>query len=515
MKILPIEKVREADAYTIKNEPIKSTDLMERAGTQIFKWVINNVKKSQTVNIFCGLGNNAGDSLVVARLLAGKNIPVHINIIRYSEKTSANFEVNYKRLENIKGVEINNIHEGDKFPEISKNDLVVDAIFGSGLSKPVQGFVGDVINKINKSEAVVIALDAPSGLFCDESSKNHKGKIIEADYTLTFQFPKYTFLFPENDKYVGKWEVLSIGLHKDFIFSVEVKNYFIEKEDCREMLKKRNKFSHKGNYGHALLISGGYGKMGAAVLASKACLRSGVGLLTTHIPAKGNNIIQTAVPEAMTDIDENENYFSKVPDLSNYNAIAVGPGIGMEKQTQNALKLLIQNAGVPIVFDADAINILGENKTWLSFIPEFCIFTPHPKEFERLVGKSKNNFERIKMQKMFSCKYKSYVVLKGAHTAITTPNGDCFFNSTGNPGMATGGSGDILTGIILGLLAQNYNSLEASILGVYLHGLAGDNAAEKKSQEAMIASDIIENLGEAIKSVRESEFRERNAMHIM
>ncbi|MCD4772101.1 MAG: NAD(P)H-hydrate dehydratase [Bacteroidales bacterium] len=503
MKILPIEKVRQADAYTIKNEPIKSTDLMERAGTQIYNWIINHIEKSQTVKVFCGLGNNAGDGLVVARLLVGKKYKVQLNVIRFSKKTSDDFETNYKRLEKLKGLEINNINKVDKIPEIYKNDIIVDAIFGSGLSRPVEGFIGDVILKINRSKALIIALDAPSGLFCDESSINHKGKIIEADYTLTFQFPKYAFLFPENDKYVGKWEVLPIGLHKDFIDSVEVKNYLIEKNDCLKILKKRNKFSHKGNYGHALLISGGYGKMGAAVLASKACLRSGAGLLTTHIPAKGYNIVQTAVPEAMTIIDENEEYFSEVPDLSNYDVIGVGPGIGTEKQTQNALKLLIQNSGVPIVFDADAINILGENKTWLSFIPEGSIFTPHPKEFERLAGKSKNNFDRIEMQKEFSFKYKSYVVLKGAHTSITTPNGDCFFNSTGNPGMASGGSGDILTGIVLGLLAQGYHSLEAAILGVYLHGLAGDIAAGKQSEEAMIASDIVESLGEAIKSIRD------------
>jgi NAD(P)H-hydrate epimerase len=241
--------------------------------------------------------------------------------------------------------------------------------------------------------------------------------------------------------------------------------------------------------------------MGAAVLAAKACLRSGPGLVTAHIPRSGNTILQTAVPEAMLFLDADEDIFSGIPDLSGYSSIAIGPGIGQADATRRALKHLIQNSNLPLIFDADALNILGESKTWISFIPKGSIFTPHPKEFERLVGKSSDDFERNKIQREFSIKHGVYVVLKGAHTAITTPDGNCYFNTTGNPGMATGGSGDVLTGILAGIKAQGYSSLETCLLGVYIHGLAGDFAAEERGHEALIAGDIIQHLGNAFLSL--------------
>lgn len=503
MKILPVDKIREADAFTILNEPIESIDLMERAARSCFKWIKKRTNSSQPVKVFCGSGNNGGDGLAIARLLAKNYFEVQVFIFQPSGKFSNNFITNLDQLKQYPEVSIIYLKEGDKIPEIHKNELVIDAIFGSGLTKPVQGYIAQIIRQINSGESITISIDVPSGLFCDENSSATNGAIIEADYTLTFQFPKLAFLFPENDQYVGQWEILPIGLSQDFVNGVSVQNYLIGKEDCRLLLKTRNKFAHKGTFGHALNISGSYGKMGAAVLSSKACLRSGAGLVTCHIPKLGYQILQTAIPECMLSIDENEHFFGSVPDLEFYNAIGVGPGVGMEKQTQNALKLIIQNSSVPLILDADAINILGENKTWISFLPPESILTPHPKEFERLAGKSKNNFERLSLQREFSIKNNVYVIVKGAHTCISTPKGKCFFNSTGNPGMATAGSGDVLTGIILGLLTQNYTSFDACILGVYLHGLAGDIAAEKISPESMIAGDIIKNLGNAFKSLKQ------------
>lgn len=502
MKILPVDKIREADAFTIKNEPIKSIDLMERAAEQCYRWIKKHVDKTHRFKVFCGPGNNGGDGLVIARLLALKDYDVDVIIVRFTEKGSEDFDTNLSRFEGIDIISLATIRKGDILPEISDEDIVIDAIFGSGLSRPVSGFVGELVKHINKSGAITIAIDTPSGLFSDENSTEKGGAIVEADYTLSFQFPKYAFLFPENDRFVGEWHILPIGLMKEFTDIVEVKNYFVEKWDAIQLLKPRNKFDHKGTFGHALLIAGSYGKMGAATMAAKAVLRSGAGLVSAHVPQSGYPIIQTAVPECMVSIDENDKVFSKPPEPGLFNAIAVGPGLGTDKLSQNALKLLIQNAIVPMVFDADAINILSENKTWISFIPAGSIFTPHPKEFERLAGKSRNHFERSKLQREFSIKYKVYVVLKGAHTCISTPDGTCFFNSTGNPGMATGGSGDVLTGIILGLLAQNYHPQEASIMGVYLHGLAGDIAAKEKSQQAMIAGDITENLGKAFRKIQ-------------
>lgn len=501
MKILPIEKVREADDYTIKNEPIASIDLMERAATGCYNWLKKHVGKAQRVVVYCGPGNNGGDGLVVARLMSKAGYKVEVVVVRFTEKATDDFQNNYERLTELKKLKVHNIRVGDELPSGLGSDVVVDAIFGSGLSKTVTGFVAKVINHINKSESVVVSIDVPSGLFSDMHTDPKKSAVIKADYTISFQFPKLAFMFPENAAFVGEWFVEPIGLHSDYIYQADVKNYFIERHECRLAYRPRAKFAHKGNYGHALLIAGSYGKMGASVLASAACLKSGAGLLHAHTPQKGCLILQTAVPEAMISLDGHEEYFSEVPDLSMYNAIGIGPGIGFAKQTASALKMLIQNTTVPLVFDADAITILGENKTWLSFVPRLSIFTPHPKEFERLVGSSANDFERNKLQRDFSVRYGVYVVLKGAHTAVSCPDGSCFFNSTGNPGMATAGSGDVLTGMILGLLAQNYPSRHACILGVYLHGLAGDIAARKLGFEALTANDIVQNIGKAFRKI--------------
>lgn len=502
MKILPVEKIREADAYTIKNEPVSSVDLMERAAGKIFKWMKKRIKKDRNIYVFSGPGNNGGDGLVVARKLSKSNYNVKVYIVKFSDKTSDDFKINLERLKKETQVTVEEIsNENNIFPDINAGDIILDAIFGSGLTRAVKGIAGEVIDKINASSAVKIAVDTPSGLFADKPSLIDGNHIVHADYTLSFQFPKLAFFMPENDRFTGDWHILDIGLHPDYINSVQTENFFTLKEDVKPILKKRPKFSHKGTYGHALLIAGSYGKMGAAVLAAHGCLRSGAGLLHVHLPKSGYTIMQTALPEAMISLDRYENYFSQIPDLSQYNAIGIGPGLGKEHQSQMALKILIQEFKNPVVFDADALNILSENPTWLQFLPPGSILTPHPKEFERLAGKWGNGFERLEMQRNFSKKYNVYVVLKGAYTSVCTPDGKCYFNSTGNPGMATAGSGDVLTGIITGLLAQRYSPGQAAVLGVFLHGLAGDFAADKKGFEAMIAGDIVNNLGKAFKKL--------------
>lgn len=502
MKIFPVEKVREADSYTINNEPIESINLMERAASQLFVWVKKHVSKNQNIKIFTGLGNNGGDGLALGRMLAAEGYSIEINIIRYSDICSDDFTHNLNRLNSISKISINNIEEIAHIPEISNNDVVIDAIFGSGLTRVVVGLIGNVINKINESQAITIAVDVPSGLFTDTSSISGKGKIIRADYTLSFQFPKLSFLLPENELFVGNWIILDIGLSEDYINSEETNNYFITHIDVIPLLKGRHKFSHKGTFGHALLVAGSHGKMGAAILASQACLRSGVGLLHTHVPISGVPVLQTATPETMLSIDRYENYFSEVPELSMYNAIGIGPGLGMEHQSQMAMKLLIQNSNCPIVFDADALNILSENQTWLAFLPQGSILTPHPKEFQRLVGGWANDFEKLEKQRNLAHKHGIYIILKGANTSVCFPDGQMYFNSTGNPGMATAGSGDVLTGIITGLLASGYSSGIASILGVYIHGLAGDIYASKNSMETLTAGDIINNMGKAFKKLQ-------------
>jgi ADP-dependent NAD(P)H-hydrate dehydratase / NAD(P)H-hydrate epimerase len=499
MKIFAVDQIREADAFTIKNEPISDIDLMERAATACFYWLIENIQHEKKIKVFCGAGNNGGDGLAIARLLSGKEYHTEVFLTGKPQNLSNSCKINYDRLLATEGCKVTVLSEQVTLPSIdNENDVIIDAIFGSGLTREISGSLALVIQHINNSKAVTISIDVPSGLFCDSTNATGKNPaIIRADYTLTFAPPKLAFFFPENDQYVGNWHLLDIGIMQEFIEQTGTNNYLVEQDDCCRILKHRRKFSHKGNYGHVLLICGSQGKMGAAVLSAKACVRAGPGLVTIHIPRSGNTILQSTVPEAMLDIDADDFLFTTFPDLTPYTAIAVGPGIGTGNQTQQALKLLIQNSGLPLIIDADAINILGENKTWLSFVPKGSIYTPHPKEFERLAGKTMNDYERNQKQRDFSIKYGVYVVLKGAHTAITTPGGQCYFNSTGNPGMATGGSGDVLTGIIAGIKAQGYTSLESCLLGVYIHGLAGDKAAGEQGLESMIATDIIDHLGKS------------------
>ncbi len=361
----------------------------------------------------------------------------------------------------------------------------------------------ELIAHLNNSFAQIVSIDIPSGLMGESNSGNILENIIQANFTLPLQFPKLSFLFAENESFTGDWEVLPIGLHPEIIQQKNTPYFYVTKDFIKANKKHRNKFSHKGTFGHALLISGCYGKMGAAVLASQACLSSGVGLLTTHIPRMGNDIMQISVPEAMISFDQSDILFSQPPDLSEYNAIGVGPALGCRNNSQAGLQMLIEETKKPIVIDADALNILAQNQDWFNKLPENSILTPHPKEFERLTEKAESGYNRHLMQIEFSIKHKVIVVLKGAYTSITSPDGRCFFNSTGNPGMATAGSGDVLTGIVLSLLSQGYEPLLAAIIGVFIHGTAGDLARDYLGEEALTASDIINNLGNAFLSLNE------------
>ena len=502
MKILPVEKIREADAFTIENEPIDSVDLMERAASKVYEWFIKRCKsKEVSVKIFCGIGNNGGDGLALARMLYATNIIPQVFIVRYSDKMSRDCEINFARLEEETEVPMYDIFSEDDFPHIFDNDIIIDAIFGSGLNRPIEGFTAELISYLNKTNAIKIAIDLPSGLFVSSGQQTTVNRqqissspILKADYTLSFQFPKLAFMFPEYDAFVGKWEILDINLHKDFIDNAETLNFYTTEDVVKPILRKRAKFSHKGTYGHALLVAGSSGKTGAALFAAEACLRTGVGLLTTHLPKDALLPMQIYLPEAMTSIDESNTHCTKIDDIIPYTAIGVGPGIGKNEETVTLLKKIIQEATQPLVLDADALNIIADNPTWLSFLPDNTILTPHPKEFDRLFGVTNNSYERLELQRKMSVVHNIIIVQKGAHTAITFPNGTCFFNSTGNPGMATAGSGDVLTGMILSLLAQRYTPAEAALLGVFMHGKAGDVAAQELGMESMIARDITRNI---------------------
>ncbi len=499
MNILTAEQIRAADAYTIANEPISSIDLMERAAKTCTMWITERFSKDTQFWVICGMGNNGGDGLAIARQLISDGYTVETFVIPFFSKASDDFLANKKRLQDITDIKITEINEAEDI--IIKNVVVIDAILGSGLSKPVEGKLAEVIQKINSFHLPVISIDMPSGLAMHDNTGFDKKNIIHATFTLTFEIPKLSFLFADNAENVGEFYILDIGLDKKFLAEQKSTDYWVTQQMVAQILKPRARFSHKGTYGHALLIAGSYGKIGAAVLGAKSCLRSGVGLLTSCIPKCGYQIMQTTVPEAMVLTDEEENEFSGIKDLAKFNAIGIGPGVGMSENTTKGLKMLIQQATVNMVLDADALNILSENKTWLSFLKPGTILTPHPGEFARLAGKSDNAFEAYTKLREFATKYGIYVVLKGAYTATATPNGEVYFNSTGNPGMATAGSGDTLTGIILGLLAQKYTPLYASILGVYIHGLAGDIAAQEYGENALIAEDITNCLGLAFQDI--------------
>lgn len=499
MKILNVHQIREADAYTIANEPIASIDLMERASAQCARWIANKIDKHHTIHVFAGPGNNGGDGLAIARLLHNYGFTLKVYVLKLSKKVSADTQINLERLRQNAEVPVIEITGENSFPKLNANDYVIDALFGSGLSRPLYGLTEALVLHINKSGCQLIAIDIPSGLFADSNLSTIHKTVIKANDTLTFQQAKLAFLFPENEVYTGHWHVLNIGLSQAFIASCDTTYNMLQHSSAQALLKKRTRFSHKGNYGHALLVAGSYGMMGAAVLAARAGLHSGVGLLTAHVPRLGCDILQTAVPEVMLSIDQSDILFSGVENTEKYNAIAVGPAIGTRPNTKKALKQLLQSGKVPMVLDADALNIVSEHNELLSNLNENTILTPHVKEFSRLAGASVTGEERLQLALEFAHNHKLVVVLKGAYTAVIHPQGSVSFNVTGNPGMATGGSGDVLTGVILALLAQGYSAFDAARLAVYLHGLAGDLAAENLSEEGVIASDIINYLPHAIK----------------
>jgi len=499
MKIFTADQIRQLDKYTIENEPVSSVRLMERAASTFVDWFAHTFpEQPREVHIFCGIGNNGGDGLVAARLLHHLGYDVQVYICRISEKTSSDFDTNYTRLPQRDTLGIHQLYKGDGLPILPEGAIVVDAIFGSGLNRPVEGYWSDLLWHLNQQPVLRVAIDVPSGLFADQPTESIS---FEGGYTFSFEAPKLAFLLPENEARVGQWVVKSIGLHPAAIAQTETPYVLADQALSTSLLRKRPKFSHKGTYGHALLIMGSYGKMGAAILAGKAALRSGVGLLSLHVPKCGYEIAQISLPEAMTMVDQHELNFTEATDLEPFRTIGIGCGLGQHENTRKALESLLPRVTNPMVIDADALNILAQHPEWLQQVPKNSLLTPHPKEFERLFGKTANGFERLELLRQKTIDLGLIIVLKGAHTTVATPEGKLFFNSTGNPGMATGGSGDVLAGLLTGLLSQGYDPGAAAVLGVYLHGLAGDLAAAEMGEEALLAGDIPDFIGGAYRNL--------------
>ena len=501
-KILSPKQILEADKYTIKQQKITSTDLMERASENCFRWIHNRLQGNPLpIKIFCGIGNNGGDGLVLARLLKNHGYQVETFVVNFSKNRSNDFLVNYEKLKEY-GYWPKMVNSKSDLPNISENDMVIDAIFGIGLNRSPQGIALETIQHINKSNAYILSIDMPSGLFANQPVTK-KESVIKAFQTLTFEVPKLAFYLPENANYSTNTAIISIGLDSDFIAKQNSDFFVIEKQDILQRYKMRSKFSHKGNFGHALLIGGSFGKIGAVTLASKSCLKSGAGLVTTYLPKCGYQILQTAIPEVMVEVD-NEKEIEFFNFKTKANVIGIGIGLGTSAKTQKGFYSFLKSNKLPLVIDADALNILSQNKEWFSLLPINSVLTPHPKELERLIGKWKNDYEKIEKTKQFIKKYKIVLVLKGHHTAVFYEN-KVYFNTTGNPALATAGSGDVLTGIITGFLAQNYATLDACLVGVYLHGATADIALKDHVYETFTASDIINYLPKAFQFLFETD----------
>lgn len=503
MKILSAEQIKVCDAFTIQNEPVASIDLMERAAMACIKHIVKKSSIDSEFVIFCGKGNNGGDGLAIARFLIKRNYNVKVFIVEHSSNASEDFKINLERLKELKPEVISALEKEEDLKKVqfTPSTLIIDSIFGTGLNKPIEGIAAKLVGFINSTKLFVISIDIPSGLYADKPN-DKDDVIVRSSVTLSFQFPKLSFLMPQNGMYVPEFEILDIGLDRTFIQNIATPYYYITKTDLQPLLRSRAKFSHKGTYGHALLVAGAYGKMGASVIAAKACLRSGAGLLTVQTPKKGIDIIQNSIPEAMVNPDSHEEFISELPPMDKFTAVAIGPGIGTTPESEKVIKNLL-NYNLPMVFDADALNVLSNNKTLLSFLIPDSILTPHVKEFDRLTQKHINDFERLESARQFSLKHRCIIVLKGAYTQIVMPDGNIFFNSTGNAGLAKGGSGDTLTGVILGLLARGYTPPQAALIGVHIHGSAADNALKKIHIESLLATDVIARLPKAFEKLYE------------
>ena len=503
IKIFPTIQLKELDAYTIENEPVSSIDLMERASRALARAMSERWSAETPFTVFAGPGNNGGDALAVSRLLAERGCRVEVYLFNTKGALSPDCETNKERLAGVAGIDFHEITTQFVPPVLTAEHVVVDGLFGSGLNKPLSGGFAAVVKYINTSPATVVAIDVPSGLMGEDNTYNIQANIIRADLTLSLQLPKLAFLFAENAPFVGEWQLLDIGLSEEAIEEKETDFALTEHEDVASMLKPRGKFAHKGNFGRALLIAGSQGMAGASVLAARACLRSGVGLLTVHIPFCNNFIVQTSVPEAMTEIDINDVRFSCATDTDDYQAVGIGPGLGKAGDTEAALLEQIEYCQTPMVVDADALNLLGEHRSYIGRLPKGSILTPHPKELERLVGKCQNSYERLTKARELARSAGVHILLKGAYSVVIAPSGKCWFNPTGNPGMATGGSGDVLTGVVLALLAQGYDAETAARMAAYVHGLAGDIACKKHGVMGMTAGDIVTCLPPAWRMLEE------------
>ena len=504
MKIITAGQFRELDHYTIEHEPVASIDLMERASRAVTDAILRRFPEPRHMIVFAGPGGNGGDGLAVSRMMLQAGWTIDVYLFNVTGKLNEDCATNLTRLREEPDAVITEVTAEFTFPELRSSDIVLDALFGTGLSKPLGGGFAQVAKRLNRSSATVVSIDVPSGLMCEDNSYNDTSVIVRATYTISIQTPKLAFLFAENHRYFGEIEYVDIGLSAEGMAELKSSLWLTEPQEMRQVLRRRPPFIHKGTAGHGLLVAGKRGMAGASILAARAAMRSGLGKLTVQTPHANLDIMQMSVPEAIVYTDSDNNIITDAIDANAYQALAIGPGLGTDHATAQAVHAYMLQQPCPMVLDADALNILAENGEWLYDMPADSILTPHPREFDRLTGShSKDSYERLNRARSFAINHHCFLVLKGHYTAICTPTGSVSFNTTGNAGMATAGSGDTLTGILLGLLAQGYLPAEAAQLGVYLHGLAGDLAAHALCEESLTASDIITYLPAAFRKLRQ------------
>ncbi|MBR2105004.1 MAG: NAD(P)H-hydrate dehydratase [Bacteroidales bacterium] len=510
MKILSAKQMHELDRAIMDREGITSLQLMERAAEGLAARIMQRFPDaSRNFKILCGCGNNGGDGLAIGRILHSHGYDVECFLLE-SDRYSDDCRTNAKLVESL-GI-LHTIGEYNKMPDFNDSDIIIDALFGSGLNREISGVAAYMACRCIFEKNFVIAIDIPSGLadntIPDDTIEDEFGDVAEvvvrADWTLTIEAPFLSMLVPENQVFVGDFDIVPITIDDSEMAYLDADYYYTEFQDIRQMCRPRKKYSHKGTFGHTLLITGAKGKAGAAVVCCKACHRAGSGLVTACVPSDLVDILQISTPETMVTPSSDAEIIADIPDLDKYSAIGIGPGIGTDAQTVAAVKKLLQTATQPLVLDADALNILAANPELMELLPKNSILTPHPKEFERLFGKTDNSIERLERLAQKAEQYNIIIVLKGAHTAVADSHGYIYFNSTGNPGMATAGSGDVLTGVIAALLSQKYSPIEAARIGVYVHGMAGDLVAERIGVQGVVASDIIEALPLSFKKIADN-----------
>lgn len=482
------------DAETIRKHYQHSFELMSVAGEECAR-EIQEKELGSTFAVFCGTGNNGGDGLVIAQALHRNEQDVQVFVVGDPEKGSHDFR---HFLDEVVGTDIHVVFvkEDSVLPDFPEETVLIDAIFGNGLNRKLEGWLEVLVEKINELKHRKISIDLPSGMLPD-LMEGQPGAVICADLTLAIEVPKRAMMFPENHRYVGALLIVSIGLDEVFEDEEPCDVIFFQSHEASDLLKPRSKFGYKNQFGHARIIAGSRGKSGAAILAARAVLRAGAGLVTASVPLCAEQALLTALPEAMCNADEGTDALISTKFSEVYSATGIGPGIGQAPETALMLRKFLHDSTKPLVLDADALNLIASKKL-LKDIPHHSILTPHVGEFDRLFGEHDDHFSRVQTLREVSRKYKVVMVLKGAHTATALPDGRLFFNSSGNPAMATAGSGDVLTGVITSFLAQGYSPEDAATLGVYVHGLAGDFATSLTGVQGLIASDIISHLPLAI-----------------